>query len=181
MQYYYSNNGVDQKGPFELGELQRQGVTAQTLVWYEGLANWTPAGQLPELASIFAQTPVRTEPPVTSYQPPAGYPGPEMAAAVGSQPMQYQAYNANRENNAMAIASLVLGIVGLVTMGCFVMSALAVVFGHIAKGQLRRGQGTGDGMATAGLVMGYIGAGIGLVIWVIYIVAIAVVAANGGR
>ena len=65
--------------------------------------------------------------------------------------------------NGYAIASLVLGIIGMV-----IGSILAVVFGHMALGQIRRtGQG-GRGLAIAGLVLGYLGiAGTLIVILVI--------------
>lgn len=49
--------------------------------------------------------------------------------------------------NTMAILSLVFA---------FVFSPLAIVFGHMAKKQIKeRGEG-GDGLATAGLVLGYL-------------------------
>jgi hypothetical protein len=54
--------------------------------------------------------------------------------------------------NGLAIASLVLGIVGMV-FG----SILAVVFGHVALGQIRRSGQGGRGLAIAGLVLGYLG------------------------
>ena len=47
---------------------------------------------------------------------------------------------------------------------CFIIpSILAVIFGHIAKGEIRasEGQQGGDGMALAGLILGYVGLGLG--------------------
>ena len=32
-------------------------LTAQTLVWTQGMAQWTPAGQVQDLAQVFANTP----------------------------------------------------------------------------------------------------------------------------
>ncbi|MEI7683361.1 MAG: DUF4190 domain-containing protein [Candidatus Saccharibacteria bacterium] len=63
-------------------------------------------------------------------------------------------------------------IVSLIT--AFFMPILAVIFGHLAKGEIRRSRGikTGDGMATAGLILGYLGIG-GIVLWIILIVNIA--------
>jgi hypothetical protein len=59
--------------------------------------------------------------------------------------------------NGFAIASMVLGIVGLIGYAWWaILPILAVVFGHIARSQARRGHG-GGGMAIAGLVTGYIG------------------------
>ena len=61
----------------------------------------------------------------------------------------------------MAVASLVLGILWIYWIG----SILALVFGYIARSQIRqRGEG-GSGMAVAGIVLGWVGLGIlGLVI-----------------
>ena len=70
----------------------------------------------------------------------------------------------------MAIASLVCSLVL-----CGIGSIVAIVLGHIAKRQIRESGGMqqGDGLATAGLIIGYIGLAIGLVYLVIVIVAIA--------
>jgi len=77
--------------------------------------------------------------------------------------------------SGMAIASMVLGIAGIVALSCcccgtgFVPSVLAVVFGHVALYQIRRAEGRleGTSMAIAGLVCGYIGLVINLVALVV--------------
>jgi hypothetical protein len=56
--------------------------------------------------------------------------------------------------NGMAIASMVLGLLCVPTFGA--LGIPAVVTGHIAKSQLRSGREEGDGMATAGLVIGWL-------------------------
>jgi hypothetical protein len=55
--------------------------------------------------------------------------------------------------NGLAIASLVAGVFWMWWIG----SALAVVFGHIALGQIARSGQSGRGLAITGLVLGYIG------------------------
>ncbi len=56
--------------------------------------------------------------------------------------------------NGYAVASLVLGIVWVFWIGSF----LAVIFGHTARAQIRRsGIPRGEGMALAGLILGYLG------------------------
>ena len=59
-------------------------------------------------------------------------------------------------SNGLAAASLVCGLLWMGWIG----SLLAIVFGHVALGQLRRAQGhqSGRGMAIAGLALGYFGA-----------------------
>jgi hypothetical protein len=74
----------------------------------------------------------------------------------------------------MAVASLVLAILSLPGFGCccpfgLAMAALAVIFGHVARGQIRRSQGAleGDGMAVAGLIIGYISVGLQVLMTII--------------
>ncbi len=57
MKKYYYNDGTAQQGPFTLEELQAKNITAQTPVWYDGLPDWTTAGQVEELKDIFVHTP----------------------------------------------------------------------------------------------------------------------------
>lgn len=67
--------------------------------------------------------------------------------------------NDQPRTNGMAIASLILGIVGLLlgVLFLFIPNILAIVFGHVASSQIKNSQGTqtGQGMAIAGLIMGY--------------------------
>ena len=61
-------------------------------------------------------------------------------------------------NSGKAIASLISGVIGLLTLVLFIPGVIAVVLGHIARGDIRRSQGRlkGDGMALTGLIMGYV-------------------------
>jgi hypothetical protein len=65
--------------------------------------------------------------------------------------------------SGLAIASLIFGILGLTllpTLG----SVVAVILGYMAKSEINSstGQLEGSGLATAGLVLGYIGLGLTL-------------------
>lgn len=62
--------------------------------------------------------------------------------------------------NPFAVTSLVLGIVG--------GSVLAVIFGHVARAQIKRTLERGAGMALAGLILGYSGIA-ALAIYIIWI------------
>jgi hypothetical protein len=65
----------------------------------------------------------------------------------------YAAQPVSGGTNGFAIASMVLGILWIWWIG----SILAVIFGHVALGQIARQNQSGRGMAIAGLVLGYIG------------------------
>jgi len=58
--------------------------------------------------------------------------------------------------SSTAIASLVCGILGWSVLP-LVGSIMAVILGHMAKGEIEKSAGTlgGDGLATVGLVLGY--------------------------
>ena len=57
MKYYIAENG-QQAGPFEPNELLLHGLTVNSLVWCEGMPNWTSASQVPELMAILSGQPI---------------------------------------------------------------------------------------------------------------------------
>jgi hypothetical protein len=111
--------------------------------------------------------------PAPGYQAPGypnqGYQQPGYATPQYAQPM-YVA-QAAAPTNTMAILSLVFA---------FVFAPLAIVFGHMARKQIRERGEQGEGLATAGLVVGYIFTGIWVVICGIYVALIVAVGASGG-
>ena len=74
--------------------------------------------------------------------------------------------------NGSAVAALVLGILGWLTV---VLAPLAIVFGHVERHQIRRSGESGRGMATAGLVLGYLA-----VVVVTGVVAVLLLAGRDG-
>ena len=80
--------------------------------------------------------------------------------------------------NAVASTLGVLGIVSLVTMLCYFVGVipgiLAIIFGILARKQIRQSDGQGYGMATAGLICGSIAVGL-VVLGVAVIIGIIVV------
>lgn len=50
---YYYLNGTESLGPFTIDELREKCITRETKVWTEELGEWTPAGNVPQLAQIF--------------------------------------------------------------------------------------------------------------------------------
>ena len=124
--------------------------------WQASDGNWYPPEQ---------------QPGATAAPGPAGYaaPGPQGYA----QPYGYgYAPPAPTGTSGLAIASLVLGILWLWWIG----SILAVIFGHISLGQIKRSEGRtgGRGMAIAGLVLGYLG-----ICTLVLIIILAVASDNG--
>ncbi len=96
-----------------------------------------------ELAALTADLPAGPLPiwPVSVYSPPAA------------------------STNSMAIASVVLGVAEFFTAGLTAIPA--VICGHIARRQMRQTSQRGDGLATAGLVLGYMA----IIFWSVLIAA----------
>lgn len=82
-----------------------------------------------------------------SYTPPAGPPP-----------------AANAPNNQLAVWSLVASCVGLL---CGIGSIIGIVLGFVAKNQIKESGGTqgGDGLATAGIVIGFASILLGIIYW----------------
>lgn len=80
MQWYYESGG-SQQGPVSQEEIRKLvltgGISRETLVWKEGMADWAPAGQT-ELAAYFPSTaqPPHTPPVPPSADTPRSYPLP---------------------------------------------------------------------------------------------------------
>jgi hypothetical protein len=74
-------------------------------------------------------------------------------------------------NNSMATAALILGGLEFFTGGLTAIPA--IICGHIARGQIKRTGEDGNGMAVAGLVLGYLA-----VAFVALLITIALIAVN---
>jgi hypothetical protein len=84
---------------------------------------------------------------------PEGTPPPPGYVPFGMQPP-----GGGRRTNGLAVASLVLGIVGIILCFLFVPWILAIIFGAIAIKQCNEDPTyTGKGLAIAGLICGLVG------------------------
>jgi Domain of unknown function (DUF1707)/Domain of unknown function (DUF4190) len=94
-------------------------------------------------------------------------PGGQMVAPYGAPYMPYMPVT--RPTNSLAVASLVCGLAQPFMFGLTTIPA--VILGHMAQGQIRRTGESGKGLATAGLVLGWIGLSIGLLVAVVIVAA----------
>lgn len=97
-----------------------------------------------------------------------------------NEPNTYGSVNppAPAKTNSFAIASLVLGIVTVPLICCcgagILTGILAVVFGFMAKNKIKASMGAekGDGMALAGIILGFAGIGLGILVLVLQTVGV---------
>jgi hypothetical protein len=145
----YNIIGADGKqyGPISLGQMQqwiKEGrINAKSRVQAAGSADWKTAADFPEFGFGTAGG--------------APGPGPMVPPLPAGQPAAQQ--------SGLAITSLVLGILSLVCFG-FLAGIPAIICGHIARARARRFPVVygGAGLALAGLIMGYVGLVMTLVI-----------------
>jgi type IV pilus assembly protein PilA len=98
--------------------------------------------------------------------------GQALAAAPGQViPAPPSPYVGSAETSGKAMASMVTGIFGLLL---FPIGIAAIVLGHMSRSEIRKSNGRlkGDGMATAGLVMGY--GAFAIIPFILIIAAIAI-------
>lgn len=87
-------------------------------------------------------------PPPPGYgPPPPGYGQPQQQWGQWQQP-----YQPKTGTNGMAIASLVCGLTGCVYG---IPAILAIVFGFIARSQIKQSQQDGNGLALGGIILGF--------------------------
>src|SRR5919112_1258573 len=89
------------------------------------------------------------------------YAAPASGAPSSGQPYGQQPYTPQAPTNTMAILALVFA---------FVFAPAAIVMGHVAKKQIRQTGESGEGLATAGLWLGYIFTSIYVLICAFYII-----------
>ena len=142
---WHFNIGGEQQGPVSTMELR--GLISQgklhdnDYVWKEGMSDWLTVSQVPELRPAPVQMP----------------------ASVVQTPLHDDGIH---HTSGLAVASLVMGIVGLVTP-FFIFNLLATVFGAAALKAIGRSRVAlgGRGMALTGLILGIIG----LIFWAIFL------------
>ncbi len=52
MEYFIIENNGQQAGPFSLEQLVQKAITPETLVWAQGMKDWTPAWKIAELKTV---------------------------------------------------------------------------------------------------------------------------------
>ncbi|MDQ2811221.1 MAG: DUF1707 and DUF4190 domain-containing protein [Actinomycetota bacterium] len=87
-------------------------------------------------------------------------------------------YQPPTSTNSLARASMILGVAEFFSMG--LTAVPAVICGHIAKREMRLSGQRGDGLATAGLVLGYMAIIFWAVIIVLAVLGAAISIGQGG-
>ena len=140
----------------------------------DAAASRLPADQREELVSeirdhlqeALGQTPTGDQAAVRNALERLG--SPEEIAAAAADPAPGQPAGAASQINGLAIASVLVAVLWFAGLG----AALALVFGYRARGQIKNSAGrqTGSGLATAGIILGWIG--IAIVVTVVILISL---------
>lgn len=84
------------------------------------------------------------------------------------QPAQPYGYPAPAPTNGMAIASLVVSVVSIVACAGFT-GFIGAILGHVARGQIKRNNEQGAGLALAGIIVGWVGFALFIAMIVLFI------------
>jgi hypothetical protein len=95
------------------------------------------------------------------------------------EPSDSPGAGAYRRTSGLATTSLVLGIVGLVTIP-LLASIAAIVVGKAAQQEIARTPDLeGEGSASAGIILGWIGVALAVVVLLLLVVAVSCVTSSG--
>ncbi len=143
-----------------------------------------PAGQpspgQPSYGDPYGQ-PSYEQPPYgqPSYEAPGygqpAYGQPAYGQTAYGQPAYGQPVYVNRPTNGMAIAALVCSLAGIFTL---ISAPVGAVLGHIARKQIATTGEQGDGMALAGIIVGWVVTGLYVCGCAAYIGFFALIFAN---
>jgi Domain of unknown function (DUF4190) len=146
--------------------------------WYPPEA-WTgPPPQMGQVPPQPGQLPYQPgQLPYQPGQPP--YPSGQVPYQPGQSPYAFSGYPPQgapwprpRPTNGLAVASLVSSCVGIVPFLFGVPCILGIIFGFVSRGRIKRSNGTlgGEGLALAGIIVGF-----GLIgIFIIFVVLLAI-------
>jgi len=137
-------------------------ITQDTIIWREGMTDWLPMKSVPD------------------FQPAQGAQVGAAGQTVSTQNTPHatpQTYAAAVPTDGLSIASLVCGILAVIS--CYIWGLFglpAVICGHMSLKKINNSPVPiqGKGMAIAGLITGYIG----IALQIVVIAAIIIAAAN---
>ena len=115
------------------------------------------------------------QPPESSPPPPPNPYGQQQQPGSPYQPYgapsPYGAFPQTQQTNGLAVASLIVSIVSLV-MCCGWPGIAGAIMGHVARKQIREQGQAGDGMALAGVIVGWAGFALAVVGTILYVVLV---------
>lgn len=99
MEYFIIDKNGQQAGPFSLDQLAQKAITPETLVWAQGMADWTPAWKVEELKTVLEAAEAIRDNEATQEE-----------ATTGTVPPSYQPVQPQKKSSK-TLWKIILGLV----------------------------------------------------------------------
>lgn len=161
-QYYYLGPGQQQFGPMSVEELLRAGINGDTYVWCEGMPQWSPASQVPELASMLQSGQYHTSTP------------PPFAAQQHANPYSnYQPYGSNPHFEEPCPPTNLVWAILCTVLCCLPLGIVAIIKANEVKTLYLSGHLEEAKQASKSAMMwSGIGAAVGFVCSILYVIMV---------
>ena len=100
MEYFIIDKNGQQAGPFSLDQLAQKAITPETLVWAQGMADWTPAWKVEELKTVLEAAEAIRDNEATQEENTTGTVPPNFQQSQAFQQAQQQAYQQGFQHGA---------------------------------------------------------------------------------
>lgn len=117
MEFFIIDRNGQQAGPFSFDQLVQKGISPETLVWKQGMADWTPAWKVEELKAVLEAIRANQQQNYQKAQQEAYQQGFQQGAAMNSNFQQQPKKNKKKSHFAMKI------VIGLII---FILAIFAV-------------------------------------------------------
>ncbi len=117
MEFFIIDRNGQQAGPFSFDQLVQKGISPETLVWKQGMADWTPAWKVEELKAVLEAIRANQQQDYQKAQQEAYQQGFQQGAAMNSNFQQQPKKNKKKSHFAMKI------VIGLII---FILAIFAI-------------------------------------------------------
>ena len=117
MEYFIIDNNGQQAGPFSQDQLVQKAISPETLVWKQGMADWTPAWKVEELKAVLEAIRANQQQDYQKAQQEAYQQGFQQGAAMNSNFQQQPKKNKKKSHFTMKI------VIGLII---FILAIFAI-------------------------------------------------------
>ena len=132
MPQYYFFDGSEQRGPFSKSDVIGETFPPETLVWFEGMTEWRPITQVPDLAALVRKERVQevvVPPPPSTLSSEGNETDRELnALEAGGIPIIDEALESERQSKSQKTSGGFMSARGRATRGQYLLSWLTYLF-----------------------------------------------------
>lgn len=114
MKNYFIHNGQNEIGPFDFEQLRTMQLKSDTPIWYEGLHDWTIAGNIDELKEIINK----------SVQPPKFKNSTQQNYTANPPSFSRNQLSSTKKNNTLRTVLLGVGVVAALFIGLVIYASI---------------------------------------------------------